>query len=94
MKKIIIILLVTIIATAIGLYFRPELPLIGQLDWWNVITKGYFVGAIAGLFSQGFIDDSFWFVMRFTGAGFVMGILAAFMMGGKSSSGSSAKKKK
>lgn len=93
MKKIIIILLVTIIATAVGLYFRPEFPLIGQLDWWNVLTKGYFVGSIAGFFSQGFIDDSFWFVMRFTGAGFVLGVITAVMMGGKSSS-SPAKKKK
>ena len=92
MKKIIIILLVTIIATAVGLYFRPSLALIGQLDWWNVLTKGYFIGSVEGFFSQGFIDDSFWFVMRFTGAGLLLGILVSFMVGGKSSA--PAKKKK
>lgn len=92
MKKIIIILLVTIIATAIGLYFRPSLTLIGQLDWWNVLTKGYFTGAIEGFFSQSFIDESFWFVMRFTGAGLLIGIIISFMVGGKSAS--PAKKKK
>lgn len=83
MKKLIIILLVTLGATAIGLYFRPSLTLIGQLDWWNVLTKGYFMGSVEGFFSQGFIDDSFWFVMRFTGAGLLLGILFAFMAGAK-----------
>lgn len=93
MKKIIIILLVTALATTTGLYFRPSYPLIGQLDWWNVLTKGYFVGSFSALFSQGFLDESFWYVMRYTAGGFVGGLVLAMVMGGKSSSGSSKKKK-
>lgn len=93
MKKILIIVFMSILATAIGLYFRPSYPLIGQLNWWNVLTKGYFVGSFMGLFSQGFLDESFYFVMRFTGAGFVFGIIVA-MMTGKSKSSAAPKKKK
>jgi hypothetical protein len=93
MKKIIIILLVTLVATAVGLYYRPSFALIGQLDWWNVLTKGYFVGTFSALFSQSLIDESFWFVMRFTGGGVVAGILLT-MLGGKSGGKSSGKKKK
>jgi hypothetical protein len=83
MKKILIILIVTAVATAVGLYFRPTYPLIGQLDWWNVLTKGYFVGALSGAFSQGFLDESFFYVMRFTGVGFVVGIFMAVLLGKK-----------
>lgn len=82
MKKMIIVLLITALATAIGLYFRPSYALIGQLNWWNVITKGYFVGSISGLFSQGFIDESFWYVMRYTAGGLVGGIVCC-SFGGK-----------
>lgn len=92
MKKLIIILLVTLLATATGLYFRPSYALIGQLDWWNVITKGYFVGSFVGLFSQGFIDESFWYVMRFTAGGVVAGCLLVSLSSG--STKSSGKKKK
>lgn len=88
MKKIIIILLFTAAATGAGLYFRPSYPLIGQLDWWNVLTKGYFVSSIAGFFSQGFIDESFWYVMRYTAGGLILGLLFALLTGkGKASSG-------
>lgn len=92
MKKIIIILLVTLLATATGLYFRPDYPLIGQLDWWNVLTKGYFVGSFSALFSQGLLDESFWYVMRYTAGGFVLGFLLA-LFAGKSKAKSSGKKK-
>lgn len=91
MKRIILILLVTIISTAVGLYFRPSFFLIGQLDWLNVITKGYYVGSISKIFSQGFLDESFYFVMRFTAGGFVGGILLTFLMGGKKKSKSKKK---
>lgn len=92
MKRIIITLFVTILSTAVGLYFRPSYTLIGQMDWLNVLTKGYFVGSFAGFFSQGFLDESFYFVMRFTGGGLVGGLLMSLMIGG--SQKSSAKKKK
>lgn len=88
MKKLLIVLLVTLITTAVGLYFRPSYPMIGQIDWFKVISKGYFVGSFAGLFSQGFIDESFWYVMRFTAGGLIGGMLLV-MLTGKSS----AKKK-
>ncbi len=92
MKKIIIILLITLLATAVGLYFRPSYTLIGQLDWWNVITKGYFVGSFSALFSQGYIDESFWYVMRYTMGGLIVGLILAMMTGGKASKGSAKKK--
>lgn len=91
MKKIIIILLITLVATAVGLYFRPSFTLIGQLDWWNVITKGYFVGSFSALFSQGYIDESFWYVMRYTMGGLIVGLIFALMSGG--SKAPKAKKK-
>ena len=86
MKRIILILLVTIITTAVGLYFRPTYTLIGQLDWFNVLTKGYYVGSFSGMFSQGFLDESFFYVMRFTVGGLVGGFLLSLMAGGKKSS--------
>ena len=92
MKKLIIILISTFVVTAIGLYLRPSLAFIGQIGWWNVLTKGYFLGSVEGFFSQGFIDRSFWFVMRFTGAGILLGILIAFLAGGKSSGAAHRKK--
>ncbi len=92
MKKILIIILVTAIATATGLYFRPSYSLIGQLDWVNVLTKGYFVGTVSGFFSQGFIDESFWYVMRYTMGGLIAGLVMAMFMGGSKSSGKSKKK--
>ena len=84
MKRLLIILLALILSTAIGLYFRPSYIIIGQLNWLNVLTKGYFVGSIQRFFSQGMIDDSFYFVMKFSGAGLVSGIVVAFFLGGKS----------
>lgn len=92
MKKLIIILLVTILATGTGLYFRPSYPLIGQLNWWNVLTKGAFVGSVQGFFSQGFIDESFFYVMRFTGGGVIAGIILAVLTGGKAKKSGKAKK--
>ncbi len=92
MKKFFIILIVTLIATAVGLYYRPSFTFIGQLDWLNVLTKGYFVGSFKQFFSQGMIDESFMFVMRFTVGGLVGGIVLATMLGGKKSAGSKSKK--
>lgn len=91
MKRIIIILLVTIISTSVGLYFRPSYMLIGQLDWFNVLTKGYYINSFSKLFSQSFIDESFYFVMRFTAGGLVGGVLMSMI--GKNSKSSGKKKK-
>jgi hypothetical protein len=49
-----------------------------------VLTKGYFVGSIQKFFSQGMIDESFYFVMKFTGGGLAAGIILAILFGGKS----------
>ena len=92
MKKILIVILVTAAATATGLYFRPSYALIGQLDWVNVLTKGYFVGTVSGFFSQGFIDESFWYVMRFTMGGVIAGLILAMFMGGSKNVGKVKKK--
>lgn len=91
MKKLILILLVTILATGTGLYFRPSYPLVGQLNWWNVLTKGQFMGPVQGFLTKNFIDESFFYVMRFTAGGVIAGVILA-MVTGKSSKGSSKKK--
>ena len=91
MKRIIFILLITIISTCVGLYYRPSYLLIGQLDWLNVLTKGYFVGTISKFFSQSFLDESFYFVMRFSAGGLIGGIFLSMIAGDQKSSG---KKKK
>ncbi len=93
MKRIFLILLVTLIFTSIGLYFRPSYFVIGQLDWFNVMTKGYFVGSLPKFFSQGFIDESFYFVMKFTAGGIVVGFLISMVLGKKSSKKRAGKKK-
>lgn len=93
MKRLIIILTITILATAAGLYFRPTFFMVGQLDWFNVLTKGYFVGSFSKLFTQGMIDESFFYVMRFTAGGLVAGLLLSVFAGGKKAKKSSAKKK-
>jgi hypothetical protein len=58
----------------------------------NVLTKGYFVGSFSKFFSQGFLDESFYFVMRFTAGGLVGGFLLSLAFGGKAKK-SSAKKR-
>ena len=91
MKRIIIILLMTTISTGIGLYTRPSYFLIGQLDWLNVLTKGYYVGSFSKLFSQTFLDESFYFVMKFTAGGLVGGIFLSMMSTSKSKKKSAKK---
>lgn len=83
MKKIIIILLPVLVATAVGLYFRPSFLLVGQLDWWNVLTKGFFVGSFNALFSQAYIDESFWYVMRYFAGGLIVGLITAMSTSSK-----------
>lgn len=94
MKRLIIILLLTILSTAVGLYLRPSYFLIGQLDWMNVLTKGYFVGSFSKFFSQGLLDESFFFVMKFTAGGLIGGILLSLAMGGGKAKKGAGKKKK
>ena len=92
MKRLIITFIVTSIATVIGLYYRPSYFMIGQLDWLKVLTKGCFVGSFSKFFSQGLIDDSFYFVLRFTGGGLIGGFLLTMLFAGDKKS--PAKKKK
>lgn len=93
MKRIIIVIFVTLLSTALGVYFRPSYFLIGQMDWQNVMTKGYFVNSFFSFFSQGLLDESFYYVMQFTAAGFVLGVILAYLLAG-SAKKSTAKKKK
>ncbi|MBY0414967.1 MAG: hypothetical protein K2Q18_12425, partial [Bdellovibrionales bacterium] len=86
-----IILLVTILATGTGLYYRPSYPLVGQLNWWNVLTNGYFMGTIQGILTKSFIEESFFYVMRYTAGGVIAGVILA-MVTGKGSSKKSSKK--
>lgn len=88
MKRIILVLFLT------GLYYRPSFLLLGQMDWVNVLSKGYFVGSFNSFFAQGYLDESFYFVMRFTLGGLVGGLLVAMMMGNKGQKSAKGKKKK
>ncbi len=93
MKRIVIILLIMFLTTCIGLYLRPSYILIGQLDWFNVLTKGYFVGSVPRIFSQHFLDESFYFVMRFTAGGLFGGVIFSFVLNSKGKKATGKKKK-
>lgn len=92
MKKLIAILLCVIAATGAGLYTRPSYILIGQLNWLDVITKGYNLGSVPKFFTQGMIDESFYWVLKFAGAGLILGIIVSVILGGGSKSKSTKKK--
>lgn len=96
MKKLFVILICSLFAGLAGLYTRPSYILVGQLDWLDVVTKGYYVGSLAKFFTQGMIDESFFWVMKFAGSGLALGIIVTFILGeGKGSSkGSKGSKKK
>jgi len=90
MKKFLSILLCTITGTTAGVITRPSYTLIGQLNWQDVLTKGYFLGSIPKFFTQSMIDESFFWVMKFSGSGLILGVVLALMLSG----GSKASKKK
>lgn len=90
MKNILIVILCVIFAAFAGLYTRPSYILVGQLDWMDVITKGYFLSTIPKFFTQGMIDESFYWVLKFSGAGLVLGVLVTLL----SSGGKTPKSKK
>ena len=84
--------------SAFGLITRPSFFLVGQLNWINVLSKGYFVGPIEGFFSQGMIDESFFYVLKFqaigVGSAFLLIMLfSAFAKKGKGKEKSAKKKK-
>lgn len=93
MKFLLIILGITI-GTGLGLYTRPSFFMIGQLNWFNVLTKGFFVGNFEGFFTQGMLDQSFFHVLKFQGVGLLAGILLILLMSmmGKSKSPKKSKK--
>lgn len=92
--KFLLIILGILIGTVAGLYTRPSFFMIGQLNWVNVLTKGYFVGSFEGLFTQGMLDESFFHVLKFQGAGLSASFLILFIMSmmGKSKTAKKTKK--
>ena len=82
MKKFFIFLICLAGSTGLGLYLRPSYPLIGQLNWQDVLTKGYFQSSVKTFFNQGFIDESFWYVFRFTSGGIILGLVLVMFLGG------------
>jgi hypothetical protein len=92
MRKVIVIFICLLASTGAGLLTRPSYILIGQLNWIDVITKGYNLSVLPKFFSQGMIDESFFWVMKFSAAGLILGIIVALILGGGKKS--SAKKKK
>lgn len=72
--KFFIILLGLVIGTGYGLFTRPNYFIIGQLDWKNVLTKGYFVGKFEGLLTRSMIDESFYHVLKFQSIGLAVAI--------------------
>jgi cellobiose-specific phosphotransferase system component IIC len=84
MKKLISIFLCTSAGTLAGLITRPSYTLIGQLNWQDVITKGQFLGSIPKFFTQSMIDESFFWVLKFSGSGLILGVIVSIMLGGTS----------
>ncbi len=80
MKKFLILMLSLVTFTSIGLYTRPSFLMIGKLNWIDVLTKGYFVSSFSKIFTQGMIDESFFWVGQFTLGGLVFGLLMIFMV--------------
>ncbi len=97
MKAFFFLIIGLIAGSVFGLITRPSFFLIGQLNWLNVLSKGHFVGPIEGFFSQGMIDESFFYVLKFqaigVGSAFILIMLFnAFTKKGKSK-GKEKKKK-
>jgi hypothetical protein len=92
MKRFLAILLCVLFFVFAGLYTRPSYILIGQLNWIDVLTKGYFLGSVRQLFTQGMVDESFFWVLKFSAAGLFLGILMAFLIDSKKSKKSKKKK--
>lgn len=95
MKKLFVIIICIFAAGLAGIYTRPSYILIGQLNWIDVVTKGYYVGSISRFFTQSMIDDSFNWVLKFAAGGLTTGLLVSFFVGDKKkkSSGSAKKNK-
>ncbi len=86
MKKLLSILLCTAAGTLAGTITRPSYTLIGQLNWQDVLTKGYFLGSIPKFFTQSMIDESFFWVLKFAGSGLILGVIISLMLGSSSKS--------
>ncbi len=64
MKKLIFIFICILMGTGFGLYTRPSYLMIGQLNWYHVLTKGYFQNKVSLFFTQNMIDESFYYVLK------------------------------
>jgi hypothetical protein len=83
MRKLIAIFICIFVLTSIGLYTRPSYILIGQINWIDVLTKGYYVGSIPKIFTQNMIDESFIWVLKFSGVGLILGIVVSVILNSK-----------
>lgn len=81
MRKFIIILLFFIIGGFAGVYTRPSYFLIGQLNWVDVVTKGYSLSVIPKMFTMSMVDESFYHVLKFALGGSGLGLIAILVLG-------------
>jgi hypothetical protein len=56
-----------------------------------VLTKGYYVGSLPKLFTQNMIDESFFWVLKFSGIGLLLGIVTSMILNTKTSKKSKKK---
>ena len=87
------ILICFLAAAGAGLLTRPSYLLVGQLNWMDVLTKGYYVGSISRFFTQSMIDESFFWVLKFGAAGIVLGLVLTMISSDSKSAGKTKKKK-
>ncbi len=80
MKKLLFILICLALGTVYGLYTRPSFLMVGQLNWYNVITKGYFQNKVSQFFTQNMIDESFYHVLKMQTIALALSLLVLMMM--------------
>jgi hypothetical protein len=92
MRKLLVIIICVLASTYAGLVTRPSYILIGQLNWIDVLTKGYYVGSIPKVFTQSMLDESFYWLLKFQISGFLLALISIVLLGGKTKTSKSKKK--
>ena len=69
-----------LVGTVYGLYSRPDYLMLGQLNWYNVLTKGYFAGRVERFFIGSRLDESFFYVLKFQVGAAVCALILGYLL--------------